>query len=118
PFSLDQLNMHLRENKTIFIDFTAEWCLTCKVNEKVVLTDEQVIQRFKSSSIIPIKADWTNRNPDITKLLSKLGRSGVPLYVIFPAGKPNHPIVLPEVITTSVIIEALDRAAGIAAANI
>ncbi|MEK9137600.1 MAG: hypothetical protein AAB393_10795, partial [Bacteroidota bacterium] len=66
--------------------------------------------RFKSAGIVAIKADWTNRNPDITRLLAKFGRSGVPLYVIFPAGKANQPIVLPEVITSSIVIEAIDSA--------
>jgi thiol:disulfide interchange protein DsbD len=81
------------------------------VNEKTVLADEEVIQKFKSTGIVPIRADWTNRNPDITRLLSKFGRSGVPLYVIFPAGKPNQPIVLPEVITSGIVLEAIDRVA-------
>jgi thiol:disulfide interchange protein/DsbC/DsbD-like thiol-disulfide interchange protein len=111
PFSLDDLNTHLQGNETVFIDFTAEWCLTCKVNEKTVLADKEVIQKFKSTGIVPIKADWTNRNPDITRLLSKFGRSGVPLYVIFPAGKPNRPIVLPEVITSGIVLDAIDRVA-------
>jgi thiol:disulfide interchange protein DsbD len=57
-----------------------------------------------------MKADWTNRNETITKLLQKFGRSGVPLYVIFPAGKPTEPIVLPEVITPSIVIDAVKRA--------
>jgi thiol:disulfide interchange protein/DsbC/DsbD-like thiol-disulfide interchange protein len=112
PFSLDELNTLLQENKAVFIDFTADWCLTCKVNEGTVLTNEEVIQKFKSTGIIPIKADWTNRNPDVTRLLSKFGRSGVPLYVIFPPGKPNQPIVLPEVITIGMVIDALGKATG------
>lgn len=112
PFSLDELNAHLQANKTVFIDFTAEWCLTCKVNEKTVLANDEVIQKFKSAGIVPVKADWTNRNPDITRLLTKFGRSGVPLYVIFPAGKANQPIVLPEVITTSIVVDALGKATG------
>ena len=110
PFSLDQLNSQLRENKTVFIDFTAEWCLTCKVNEKTVLADERVIRKFTSSGIVPIRADWTTRSPDITRLLSKFGRSGVPLYVIFPGGNPSRPLVLPEVITTGIVLEAIDKA--------
>lgn len=118
PFSLDDLNARLQENKTIFIDFTAEWCLTCKVNEKTVLADERVIQRFKSAAIVPLRADWTTRNPDITRLLSKFGRSGVPLYVIFPAGKSNQPIVLPEVITSGIVIDAIDKASPSTAARI
>jgi len=110
PFTLPKLERYLGEGKAVFVDFTADWCLTCKVNEKAVLTDNDVIEKFRSSGIVAIKADWTTRNPDITRLLAKFERSGVPLYVIFPAGKPLEPIVLPEVITSSMVIEAIERA--------
>jgi thiol:disulfide interchange protein/DsbC/DsbD-like thiol-disulfide interchange protein len=112
PFSIQGLDADLKENKPVFVDFTAEWCLTCKVNEKTVLADRDVIGLFKSLNVVAIRADWTNRNPDITRLLQKFGRSGVPLYVIFPPGKPNAPIVLPEVVTTGIVTEALRRATG------
>lgn len=110
PFSVERLETHLKERKSVLIDFTAEWCLTCKVNERTVLADREVIERMKSNNIIAMKADWTNRNEEITKLLQKFGRSGVPLYVVFPAGRPTEPIVLPEVITTGILLEALDKA--------
>lgn len=110
PFSVERLEAHLKEKKSVLIDFTAEWCLTCKVNERTVLADREVIERLKTNNIIPMKADWTNRNEDITRLLQKFGRSGVPLYVVFPAGRPTEPIVLPEVITTGILLEALDKA--------
>lgn len=116
PFSLATLESHLQGNKTVFVDFTADWCLTCKVNEKTVLTDRKVIERFKTERIVAIKADWTNRNPDITRLLTRFGRSGVPLYVIFPSGRPTSPIVLPEVITSGIVLEAIDRATAGSAA--
>lgn len=109
PFTLERLESHLNENKSVFIDFTAEWCLTCKVNEKTVLADEAVIATLKEKNIVTMKADWTNRNETITRLLQKFGRSGVPLYVLFPAGKPTEPIVLPEVITTGIVLEALRK---------
>jgi thiol:disulfide interchange protein DsbD len=112
PFSLDGLEASLRENKTVFIDFTADWCLTCKVNEKAVMSDEEVADKFRSAGIVAIRADWTNRNPEITRLLARFGRSGVPLYVLFPAGKPTKPIVLPEVITKSIVIDAIERASN------
>lgn len=111
-FTLPDLENELKGERTVFVDFTAEWCLTCKVNEKSVLADRAVIEKFKSLNVVSIRADWTNRNPDITRLLQKFGRSGVPLYVIFPTGKRNAPIVLPEVITTGIVLEALDKAAG------
>ena len=109
PFDKSRLESLLNANSAVFIDFTAEWCLTCKVNEKTVLSDPEVISRIKESGIVPIRADWTNRNPEITSLLSKFGRSGVPLYVVFPQGKPREPIVLPEVITKSILLDAVGR---------
>jgi thiol:disulfide interchange protein DsbD len=112
PFSLQRLESRLNDNKPVFLDFTAEWCLTCKVNERTVLADQSVKDKVRSSGVIPIRADWTNRNPDITRLLQKFGRSGVPLYVIFPAGKPTEPIVLPEVVTAGIVLDALEKAVG------
>jgi thiol:disulfide interchange protein DsbD len=110
PFSLAALEAHLDAGNPVFIDFTAEWCLTCKVNEKTVLADGDVVAAFSASGIVPLKADWTNRNPEITQLLQKFGRSGVPLYVVFPAGRPDAPMVLPEVITSAIVIDALKKA--------
>ena len=112
PFALADLEAALEGDKPVFIDFTAEWCLTCKVNEKGVLADRAVVDKFRSQEIVAFRADWTNRNPDITKLLQKFGRSGVPLYVVFPTGRRTEPIVLPEVITTGIVLDALDRASA------
>ena len=109
-FSLAGLEEDLRGNRPVFLDFTAEWCLTCKVNEKTVLDTKEVIGRFHALNVLAVRADWTNRNPDITRLLSKFGRSGVPLYVIFPPGRSGTPIVLPEVITSGIVLTALDSA--------
>jgi thiol:disulfide interchange protein/DsbC/DsbD-like thiol-disulfide interchange protein len=109
-FSLDGLESRLNAQKPVFLDFTAEWCLTCKVNEKTVLSDRDVVAALRSAGMVAIRADWTNRNPDIGKLLSKFGRSGVPLYVIFPAGRASQPIVLPEVITPGIVLEAIAKA--------
>lgn len=109
-FSLAALQDDLNGNRPVLLDFTAEWCLTCKVNEKTVLNSHEVIERLHAMNVLPVRADWTNRNPDITRLLAKFGRSGVPLYVIFPAGKADTPIVLPEVITSGIVLDALDRA--------
>jgi thiol:disulfide interchange protein DsbD len=110
PFSLQQLDAELRGDAPVFIDFTADWCLTCKVNEKSVLTDRSVIEKFRTLNITAFKADWTTRNPEITQLLAKFGRSGVPLYVIFPPGRRSSPIILPEIITTGIVLDALARA--------
>ncbi|MBI5471762.1 MAG: thioredoxin family protein [Ignavibacteriae bacterium] len=110
PFTVEALETHLGNKRTVFIDFTAEWCLTCKVNEKSVLADQSVIDAVKQRNIVAMKADWTTRNETITKLLAKFGRSGVPLYVVFPKDRPTEPIVLPEVITTGIVLDALEKA--------
>jgi thiol:disulfide interchange protein DsbD len=112
PFTVAKLDAALKETRPVFVDFTAEWCLTCKVNERTVLADREVADAFTRNNVLAFKADWTNRNPDITKLLAKFGRSGVPLYVVFPSGRPDAPIVLPEVITAGIVIDALNRAAA------
>lgn len=110
PFTLASLEARLEEGKPVFLDFTAEWCLTCKVNERTVLADADVVKKLRSDGLVTVRADWTNRNPEVTKLLQKFGRSGVPLYVLFPAGRPTQPIVLPEVITKGIVLEAIERA--------
>ena len=109
-FSLAGLEEDLKGDRPVFLDFTAEWCLTCKVNEKTVLDTKEVIEKFRALHVLPVRADWTNRNPDITRLLSKFGRSGVPLYVIFPPGRSGSPLLLPEVITRGIVLDALDSA--------
>ncbi|MGQ9805242.1 MAG: protein-disulfide reductase DsbD family protein [Chlorobiales bacterium] len=110
PFSLAVVEENVASGKPVFIDFTADWCFTCKVTEQTVLETEEVRAKINALGVVPIKADWTNRNDEITQLLKKFGRSGVPLYVVFPAGKLEEPIVLPEVITKEMLIDALEKA--------
>jgi thiol:disulfide interchange protein DsbD len=92
------------------LDFTAEWCLTCHVNENTVLDSNPVVEKLKALNVVTMQADWTLQDRQITALLNKFGRSGVPLYVIFPADKASEPIVLPEVITQGIVLEKLDQA--------
>ena len=110
PFSVSALNELLTANKTVLLDFTADWCQTCQVNEKTVLSNSAVQAKLKELNVVKMRADWTRQDPDITKLLSKFGRAGVPLYVIFPAGKAQSPIVLPEVITVQMVVDELNKA--------
>ena len=114
PFSAAHVEELVADGQMVFIDFTAEWCWTCKVNERAVLAQQVVRERFAAHNVALVKADWTNRNPEITQLLRAFGRSGVPLYVIFPAGLIDQPLVLPEVITPEMVIEKLDAAAALA----
>ena len=111
PYTPERLDRLLAEGRIVFIDFTAEWCWTCKINERAVLEDVDVRTRFAELDVATVKADWTNRNPEITRLLRSFGRSGVPLYVVYP-GEGGDPIVLPELITSSIVLESLERARG------
>lgn len=112
PFSIETLDNQLKAGKTVFIDFTADWCLTCKVNETTVLNTAAVIDKLKSLNVVTLRADWTRQDPTISRLLQKFGRSGVPLYVVFPAKNPTAPIVLPEVISQELVVQKLDEAGG------
>jgi len=113
-FSVKAVEEAVQSGKPVFIDFTADWCFTCKVTEKTVLETDVVRQKISELGIVPLRADWTTRNDEITQLLRKFGRSGVPLYVVFPAGKLNEPMVLPEVISVDLLIDAFTKAASTA----
>jgi len=106
-FSEELLNTSLQEGKPVFVDFTAAWCLTCQVNEQVTFSSPEVIQKFSSSGIIALKADWTSKNESITKALAKFGRNSVPLYVLYSNGNDAKPKLLPEIITPDIIMNAL-----------
>jgi len=107
PFTPNRLQSELQQGRTVFVDFTAAWCLTCKFNEANVLESQDVREAFQRHSIIKLKADWTNGDPAITKLLQQFGRPGVPLYVLYPA-KNEQPIVFPELLTKSMILDKLE----------
>ena len=94
----------------VFVDFTAAWCLTCQVNKKTVLSRDAVRQAFAARGVALMRADWTTEDPAITEALAGFGRSGVPLYVLYP-GDGSEPVVLPEVLTTGLVTDALDRLA-------
>lgn len=95
------------DGRPVFVDFTAAWCLTCQVNERTVLNTDAVQQAFAERDVALVKADWTNRDPDITEALESHGRSGVPVYVLYP-GDGSGPTLLPEVLTTDIVLDALE----------
>ncbi|HEU0208279.1 MAG TPA: thioredoxin family protein [Candidatus Udaeobacter sp.] len=107
PFTPDRLHSELEQGRTVFVDFTAAWCLTCKFNEANVLESQDVREAFQRHGIVKLRADWTNGDPTITKLLQQFGRPGVPLYVLYPS-KNEEPIVFPELITKSMIRDKLE----------
>ena len=91
----------------VFVDFTAAWCLTCKVNEHVVFSSQEVRDAFAARDVAMLRADWTSRDDEITRALASFGRSGVPLYVLYGAGV--EPVVLPSVLTRGVVLDALRK---------
>ena len=108
PSSIQQnLEAELAKGHPVFVDFTAAWCITCKFNEKTVLDTADVREAFQRHGVTRLIADWTNGDPEITKLLQHFGRPGVPLYVLYP-GRSAEPIVFPELITKSMILEKLE----------
>jgi thiol:disulfide interchange protein len=107
PFTLERLQAELDQGRAVFVDFTAAWCLTCKFNEANVLETAAVREAFQRYGVVKLKADWTNGDPTITKLLQQFGRPGVPLYVLYPA-KSEKPIVFPELLTKSIVLEKLE----------
>jgi thiol:disulfide interchange protein DsbD len=110
PFTPERLQSELQQGRAVFVDFTAAWCLTCKFNEATVLESNAVREAFKRRGIVKIKADWTNADPAITKILKQFGRPGVPMYVLYP-GRNAEPILFPELLTQSMILEKVETVA-------
>jgi thiol:disulfide interchange protein DsbD len=106
-FSQQKLDMLLASGQPVFVNMTAAWCITCLVNERTALSTDAVREVFAGKRIAYLKGDWTNRNPEITRLLEKFGRSGVPLYVLYRGGR--EPVVLPQILTQSLVLDALGR---------
>ena len=106
-FTPERLQTELEQGHSVFVDFTAAWCLTCKFNEASVLESAAVREAFQRHGIVKLRADWTNGDPVITKLLQQFGRPGVPLYVLY-RGKSEKPIIFPELLTKSIILDKLE----------
>jgi len=100
-----------RAGTPVFIDFTAAWCLTCQVNERVVLNARDVVDAFKRHGVVAMKADWTSYDERVTQALARFGRGSVPLYVLYGAQPEASPELLPELLTPSIVLKALERAA-------
>ncbi len=108
PFSEARLAALRAEGRPVFINFTAAWCITCIANEQVVLRLESVRKAVDSARMAMLKGDWTRRDPVITAHLAAFGRSGVPLYVIYPPeGSPKKPMVLPQILTEGGTVAAI-----------
>jgi len=102
-----------RQGRPVFVNVTAAWCITCLVNERVALSSGAVAEAFARKGVVVLKADWTRRDPAITAVLGSFGRSGVPLYVLYPPAasgrSATEPFVLPQILSEGAVIEALDK---------
>ena len=105
-FSDEELAKRLAKGP-VFLNFTADWCITCKVNERVALKTSETLKFFEEKNIYYLEADWTNKNELIAKKLASYGRSSIPLYVYYPDEK-SVPIILPEILTESLIKDYLN----------
>ncbi len=110
-FARVDVNRLAASGNTVFIDFTASWCATCKVNESTVIDTDAIRAELRDLAIVPVRADYTNEDPEITKWLKRFHRAGVPMYVILPAGRPADAVRLPDRLTAEGLTRAL-RAAG------
>lgn len=110
PFDRNAIRGLVSQGKTVFVDVTADWCITCKANKQFVIERQPVADRL-GNGIVPMQADWTRPDPKITEFLSGYGRFGIPFNIVYGPGAPSG-IVLPEILTDEIVLGALDRASG------
>jgi len=99
------------EGRTVYVDFTARWCVTCQTNKAAVFGSADVRRFFAENNIVTLRADWTNADPDITEALAAFGRSAVPFNLIYTPGR-DAPIILPELLTPGIVLDALRTDSG------
>lgn len=112
PYSDAALQTERANGRAVFVDFTAAWCVTCQVNKRLVLESDAVRRAFADHGVIRMRADWTNRDAHITAALARLGRNGVPVYAVYSTTGDGPPELLPELLTSDIVVRALERAAA------
>jgi thiol:disulfide interchange protein DsbD len=111
-FDAAQVAAQVASGRAAFVYFTADWCVTCKVNERLVLDDERVRAALRELDVAVFRADWTRRDEAIRAELARFGRAGVPAYLVYAAGDPASPRVLPELLSVDLLLAALRDAAA------
>jgi thiol:disulfide interchange protein DsbD len=108
PWSAAAVSKYQAQGRPVLVDFTASWCLSCQVNERVALEQPSVQKAFQDGNVALLKADWTRYDDGITQALTSLGRSGVPAYALYVPGQ-TQPQLLPEALTPGIVIEAVEK---------
>ena len=108
-WSRETLNSLRASGTPVFVDVTADWCITCLANEQAVLFTDDMTQAFADAGVTYMVADWTNYDPAIGEFVQEHGRNGIPLYVMYPGDLQSEPVMLPQLLTRTIVIEALDR---------
>lgn len=111
PYSRALVNDLRSAGQPVLVDLTADWCITCKTNEALALSRQGFLDAVALHNVALVRGDWTYEDPAISELLEEFGRSGVPLYLVYPADSTQPPEVLPQLLTQNMVIEALKRAA-------
>lgn len=106
-FSAERVQALRAQGRPVFVNFTADWCVTCIANERVALSSPEFLTVMESHNVAYLVADWTNSDPVISKVLNEYGRSGVPLYLLFPAKQGQAVMVLPQLLTTGLLVDAV-----------
>jgi thiol:disulfide interchange protein DsbD len=105
PYDEQVLARLAAEGRTVFVDFTAAWCVSCQVNKRLVLNSAETREAFERAGVVLMRADWTRRDALITQALARLGRNGVPVYALLRPGK--EPLLLPEILSQRIVRDAL-----------
>lgn len=108
PYSSERLAQLRAAGRPVFVNLTADWCLTCLANERLTLSTETVEQAFDRQNVATLKGDWTNRDPQISSLLDEYQRSGVPLYLWFPEGHKGKGQILPQILRPETLLQVIE----------
>ena len=109
PFSAARLAQLQAEGRPVFVNMTAAWCITCLANEQTTLGSDRVHQAMLDNDIVYLKGDCNNEDPEITAVLESFNRPSVPLYVLYPADPDKEPVILPQILTPGLMIEAFEN---------
>ena len=107
PWSEQRVAELRAADRPVFAYFTADWCITCKVNERVAINTDSVQEFFRNNDVAVLVGDWTNEDPDISAELERRGRAGVPVYLYWPPGGLDEPLMLPSLLTPKIVMHAL-----------